>query len=276
MTLQGKLAYQLSVVLLAGNRAASTDMYSMESDSKLKMIRRNMEPMCRLQFWKHPKRRRLSAFALALSGLSFSIFALALGNGVNSTSHMESQQNAQPAFELLPLLPFPQCLDFWEIRRLRWTGSALLKSGCSILLQIMAKIHLKPPRNSRLIVQMRMFHYVTRFSKFGTHSHQRKTPMSIHRRNLATSAPPLLPKHLCCEQQHGHTNDPHFLASAMFNTFAYFFTRTQKVFHQLVIQFWNDGLGVPIRTPFSTNSTTLPQVLHTFIPSFTPYCSNAS
>ena len=136
-------------------------MYSMESDSKLKNDSTKYGTNVPLAVLKASK--KATSFCLCPCPFRSFLFHLCPCPGQwceFNQSHGKST-NAQPAFELLPLLPFPQCLDFWEIRRLRWTGSALLKSGCSILLQNHGKIHLKPPRNSRLIVQMRMFHYVT-------------------------------------------------------------------------------------------------------------------
>ena len=48
MTLQGKLGF--IVVLLTRNRAAGTDLYTMESDSKTQNDATNMQPMCRKSF----------------------------------------------------------------------------------------------------------------------------------------------------------------------------------------------------------------------------------
>lgn len=48
MTLPGKLGYQFSVVLLTRNRAAGTDLSTAwRVTQNSKMIRRNMQPLCR-------------------------------------------------------------------------------------------------------------------------------------------------------------------------------------------------------------------------------------
>ena len=143
---------------------------------------------------------------------------------------------------------FPFCCKIIakSIWNLLETPGSLFSCACSTTLPRFSKLHY-------LSLCVTMFHV-----QFGTHSHQRKTPMSIHGRNITN---------FCCTT---FAKAPLVWASMArpmigiliswpqhFSRLLHTFHANQKVFHQRAIQIWMMGMECPNSDrAFSTHSTT--------------------
>ena len=146
----------------------------------------------------------------------------------------------------------------------------MLRRAC---VQNHGKIHLKPPRNSELIVQMRMFHHVTTVKQvWNTQSPTQNSYEAFIGAILLTSAPPLLPSTLCCEPAAGPYQWSRISWPQQCSILLHTFSHEPKGLPSACHPVLNDGAGCPNSDPIlnkfyhsTTSSTYLYSIFHSLL-----------